>query len=151
MVHVELFGRVPGRSPDDVYAILSDFASYAGCTDAVRSITVEKDNGRAVSTWEVNFREGILRWKEQDVYLPQEHAIRFHQIEGDIDYLSGKWSASADPQGTRVAFEADFDLGVGELAASLDPIAEGALRETVQAILTCLLGDVEFLSSGSSA
>jgi ribosome-associated toxin RatA of RatAB toxin-antitoxin module len=144
MVHVEVSANIGGRSPQDVYAVLSDFKNYAGCTDAVRGITVATENGRDVSTWEVNFREGILRWKEQDLFLPQEHAIRFQQIEGDLEYLAGTWSASPTPDGSRVGFEADFDLGVGELAGSLDPIAEGALRETVQQILACLFGEVQF-------
>ncbi len=147
MVHVQISAEVPGRSADEVYAILSDFSKYTGCSDVVRSIVLGKEDGRDVSTWEVNFRDGILCWKELDIYRPDMRSIQFQQIEGDVDYFAGNWSATEDIGGCRVAFEADFDLNLGELGVTIEPIAEAALRETVQSILSCLLGAVEFVHS----
>jgi ribosome-associated toxin RatA of RatAB toxin-antitoxin module len=144
MVHVEIDAHVPGRSAADVYETLSDFSAYASCAEAVRSIEMAEEDGRAVSTWEVNFHGGILIWKEHDVFLPEQHTIQFRQLEGDVDYFSGAWSATDEERGCRVAFWADFDLGLAELGDTLEPIADAALRENVRGILSGLLGEIEF-------
>ena len=144
MVHVELKARIPGHKAAEAYAILSDFSAYAACVDAVRSITVEKQDGLFLSNWEVNFHGGIMRWKEEDTFLPEHHAIQFKQIEGDVDYFMGEWRLVDEAGGCVITFECDFDLGLSGLSALLEPIADSALQENVRGIVSGLLGDVTF-------
>jgi hypothetical protein len=119
MVRVELQAKVKGRTASDAFTRLNDLARYPALVEAVRSITVAQEEGRSVSTWEVDFHGGIMRWKEEDVFLPEGGCV--------------------------VDFWADFDLGIAGLSDVLNPIADSALRENVRGIVSGLLGDAEFV------
>ncbi|HLF78584.1 MAG TPA: SRPBCC family protein [Dehalococcoidia bacterium] len=140
MVHLELRARVKNRSAAEVFPILSDLEKYPSVVDAVHSLTVGEKDGQATSNWEVDFRGGVMRWQQEDVFLPEEHAFRFRQLDGDLDSFSGDWSVTDEEGGCRVEFRADFDLGIPGLAETLEPIAEAALRENILGIVTGLLG-----------
>lgn len=140
MAHFQLQAKIPGRSADDVFSLLSDLEKYPACADSVRSLSVEEQDGRVVSSWEVDFHGGIMRWKEEDVFLPEETALRFRQIEGDMDSFFGEWRVTDDADGCVVNFWADFDLGVSGLNSILEPVAEQALRDNIRDILAGLLG-----------
>lgn len=149
MRHVEVVARVADLAPAEAYAIISDFSRYPEHSNAVRSVTYKrKDGGQSVSAWEVNFREGILRWTEEDVFDVGEHTIRFRQIEGDVEYFVGTWSVRRAPQGCLVCFECDFDMGIPGLNDVLEPIAERALRENARSILGGLIPAAEFVGGG---
>jgi ribosome-associated toxin RatA of RatAB toxin-antitoxin module len=139
MAHVELQSKVQGRSAQDVYALMSNLESYPACGAAVRSLTVAREDGRVVSTWEVSFHGGIMRWKEEDVFVPEEHALKFRQIDGDMDSFTGEWRVTDTNEGCVVDFRADFDLGLPGLSAILEPIATQALRDNTRGILTALV------------
>jgi Polyketide cyclase / dehydrase and lipid transport len=100
-----------------------------------------------VSAWEVNFREGVLRWTEVDVFNVEERTIRFRQIEGDVDYFAGVWSVRQASRGRLVCVECDFDMGIPGLNDILEPIAEQALRENARSILGGLIPSIEFVDS----
>jgi ribosome-associated toxin RatA of RatAB toxin-antitoxin module len=144
MVHVQLLARISGRDAKEVFPLLSDLKTYPSCVEAVHSITVEEQDGRFVSTWEVDFHGGIMRWKEEDVFLPEENTFQFRQIEGDLDAFSGEWRITDEDGGCRVDFWADFDLGIPGLSETLEPIAEAALRENIRGIISGILGAVQF-------
>jgi ribosome-associated toxin RatA of RatAB toxin-antitoxin module len=137
---VEIIATVTGGEPAAVFEALSDFERYPQATDAVRQVTVTPYTTSTVaSSWEVNFRTGILRWKEQDEFDREARTIRFTQIEGDLEHFSGVWHVDEHDDGCVVRFVAQFDMGIPTLAAMLDPIAEGALRENVSNIIRCLI------------
>ena len=139
---VEMHARVHGTPADEVFDRISDFERYPELTDAVRQVKVTANVGHALmSEWEVTFRDGILRWSEEDDIDRASRTIRFRQLDGDFDQFTGEWSVEADGTATVVHFRGRFDLGMPTLAFMLDPIAENALRENIARILTGLLGD----------
>jgi ribosome-associated toxin RatA of RatAB toxin-antitoxin module len=140
---VEVIGHVPGLSCADVYARLSDFAAYPQFSTAVRAVQTTEQDGRAYSTWEVNFRDGILCWTEEDTFDHARHILRFVQTTGDIDHFAGEWSVHAQPDGARVRFHCQFDMGIPGLADILEPIAEQALRDNARSIIAGLLPAVQ--------
>jgi ribosome-associated toxin RatA of RatAB toxin-antitoxin module len=140
MARVVLQSKVVGRSADEVFALLSDLEKYPGCGAAVRSLKVEKDGDRLMSTWEVNFHGGVMRWKEEDVFSPEERTLRFRQIDGDMDSFEGEWRVTPTDDGCVVDFRADFDLGLPGLSSMLEPIAEQALRDNTRGILSGMVG-----------
>lgn len=145
MRHVEVVATVHGLTRAQAFTTMCDFAQYPKHSPAVRSVRVAKvDDRRAVSDWEVSFREGVLRWKEEDVFSPDDFTIRFRQIEGDVDYFAGQWSISETSQGCLIRFACDFDLGIPGLDDILEPIAEQALRDNTRSILKGLIHSVEF-------
>ena len=93
-----------------------------------------------MSSWETNFRNGILRWSEIDVLDPATLTIAFQQTEGDIDLFLGHWKVKPFGEGAVIDFFAQFDMGMPSLSHILDPIAEQALRENIIAILQGLFG-----------
>lgn len=147
MRSVAIVANVTGAAPEAIFEVLSDFERYPAATSAVRKVTVARQSAtRIASSWEVNFRSGILRWKEEDELDPEARTIRFVQVEGDLEHFTGAWHVDDHHDGCVVRFVADFDLGIPTLAAMLDPIAESALRENVSNIISCLIDEpVEFV------
>lgn len=141
MRSLEITARVADRSADEAYSILCDFERYPEHSEAVRSVTVEVSrDGLMTSSWETNFRSGILRWVETDVLDPAARAIAFQQTEGDIEHFSGEWRVEPFGEGAVIYFLAQFDMGMPSLSQILDPIAEQALRENIIAIIQGLFG-----------
>ena len=149
MRRMEILAHARGRSAADVYPLLCDFERWPRYSDAIRAVSVTARGGdRLASTWEVAFRQGILRWTEEDRLEPGSQSIHFRQTSGDAGHFAGTWAVSDEPQGCRIRFTAEFDLGIPTMSDLLDPIAEEAMRDNIHSILTGLLGGaVEFASS----
>jgi ribosome-associated toxin RatA of RatAB toxin-antitoxin module len=152
MRRVTVEATVPDAEADEVFARVQDFPSYPRYTDAVREITIEgTDESGTTSDWSVNFRGGILRWRERDWTDPVARTIDYEQVEGDFERFEGDWRITPMGSDVLVVFSARFDLGIPTLAPIIDPIAERALRDNIQTILRGLLGDsVTFAAVPSS-
>lgn len=152
MRRVKLEALVPDADAPTVFARISDFPRYADHTDAVREVRVEYVDGQAVnSSWSVNFRNGVLCWRERDRIDPHALRIDFEQTDGDFDRFDGGWHVARAGDDVTVVFVAEFDLGMPSLAAIIDPVAERALRDNMIAIMRGLLGHhIVFLSDAST-
>jgi ribosome-associated toxin RatA of RatAB toxin-antitoxin module len=152
MRRVTVEATVPDADAAEVFARLQDFSSYPLYTDAVREVVIEgTDESGTTSDWAVNFRGGILRWRERDVIDPVARTIDYEQVEGDFERFEGDWRVTSEGDAVRVVFTARFDLGIPTLAPIIDPIAERALRENIQTILLGLLGAGVTFADASSA
>jgi ribosome-associated toxin RatA of RatAB toxin-antitoxin module len=129
---------------------ISDFAIYPQFVNVIRAVTVylpEADEPKR-SDWEVYFRNGILRWSEQDELDRAELRIRFEQTDGDFDHFTGQWILDQDADNSDscvVTFDSDFDFGIPSLAGILDPVAERVFKETIARVVTGLFGNVEVI------
>jgi len=138
---IEIQAIAESRKAADVFAVLADFEQYQHQCGAVRSVVFsERGEERSVSKWEVNFRQGIMRWTEIDHFDLDDHSIRFEQLEGDAKSFSGAWLMSDVNNGCLIRFVASFDMGVPSLNEVIEPIAERALEENIESILRGLLG-----------
>lgn len=141
---VRLTLRVPGKPAAEVYATLSDFGRYPELSDAVRGVAVSEVSADVtVSSWEVTFRAGILKWTEEDHFDREALTIAFNQIAGDIAVFDGSWAVSDTEGGTSIVFAANLDMGIPSLADALEPIAVRALVDNTVSIVTGLVGTVE--------
>lgn len=142
MRSVELLYGDTRLSPREAYDRVCDFARYPDLVDTVRSVTVHPATAPAPlrSDWEVDFRNGVLAWSEEDVFDDRALTIVFRQREGDFESFDGRWEVTAGPGGTAlVRFSAAFDFGLPSLAGIVDPVAARVLRETIEHILRALL------------
>ncbi|WP_414166921.1 type II toxin-antitoxin system RatA family toxin [Streptoverticillium reticulum] len=142
MRSVELEFRAVGASAQEAYDRVRDFARYPELVAAVRKVTVHPaEAGRPLlSDWEVDFRNGVLCWSEEDVFDDTALTITFGQTEGDFETFDGQWEIRPDGAGASVVrFSAKFDFGLPSLAGIIDPVAERVLRETITGILRALL------------
>lgn len=146
MRHVEIRAFIRGLSPDTVFDTLADFRHYTELVDVVRSVDVQRQpDGTVLSSWVVEFRNGLLRWTEQDWFRREALRLDFQQIEGDFDEFSGGWVLEPAADGVHAALIADFDFGVPSLASIIEPVAERVLTDVTQQILVGLFGaSVEF-------
>jgi ribosome-associated toxin RatA of RatAB toxin-antitoxin module len=131
----------------EAFRRISDFARYSELVDVVRAVTVHPAApGQPVpSDWEVDFRNGILRWSEVDHFDTEARRIDFQQTTGDFEEFFGSWQVDPVAAGCEVTFEASFDFGIPSLAGILEPIAGRVLEETITRVLTGLLGEVRVL------
>lgn len=152
MRKVSITASVPDAEADAVFVRISDFESYPKHTKAVREVViVEMDGVTLTSTWSVNFRNGVLRWTERDRFDHRNRVIEFTQLDGDFKRFAGGWRVVQKLDVVEVEFSAVFDLGMASLEAILDPIAEQALRDSIELILRGLLGErIRFSSSNVS-
>ena len=142
--------HVPHKSASDVYATLADFERYPELCDAVRSVAItERSDNRTVSTWEVTFRAGLLRWTEEDTFDPGALSIAFRQLEGDIAVFDGTWQCldREGQNGTEIAFDARLDMGIPSLADALEPIAVRTLTDNIVSIVRGLVGTAKLVES----
>jgi hypothetical protein len=141
---VKVHARHPSFSPDEAYEMLRDFPRHALMSDAVREVEVEEQpDGSFITSWEVNFRNGILIWSEFDEFDPDNNTVRFNQRDGDPEDFSGYWCATPDPsgEGCRLKFEAQFEVGIPTLGDMLEPIAARTLRDNVIQTLEGVFGE----------
>ncbi len=152
MRHVEIHSFIPGAEANHVFDTLADFRHYADLVDVVVSVDVEKDDEDNVrSSWVVKFRNGLLRWTEQDWFRRHKLRLDFNQIEGDFDEFFGGWVLVAEPDGVKASLIVDFDFGVPSLANIVDPVAERVLTDVTKEILRGLFGEqVVFLDPAAS-
>ena len=140
--------HVPHKSASEVYATLADFERYPELSDAVRSVAVtEVSENLTVSSWEVTFRAGLLRWTEEDMFDPGTLSITFRQLEGDIAIFDGSWQCVDATPGSEILFSARLDMGIPSLADALEPIAVRTLIDNIVSIVRGLVGSAELVAS----
>ena len=146
MRHVEIYAFIPDVNAYTVYDTLADFDHYAELVDDILFVDMERDtNDTARSSWVVKFRNGLLRWTEEDWFHSDQLRLDFKQIDGDFDEFYGGWVLTPEPDGVRTALIADFDFGVPSLESIVNPVAERVLTDVTHQILKGLFGDkVEF-------
>ncbi|MEV0328379.1 hypothetical protein CA850_20705 [Micromonospora echinospora] len=138
---VVVHALLPGADAKESFDRLADFAAYPNFTDTVRTVGVTQVSPTEVeSTWEVNFRKGILVWTERDEIDPVGRRIAFDQLTGDFAMFTGSWLVVEVGDDVRVEFASRFDLGIASLASLIDPVACAALRDAVRDILLGLFG-----------
>ena len=148
MRYVRLQLHVPHRPACEVYATLADFERYPELSDAVRSVAVTEVSGNVtISSWEVTFRAGLLRWTEEDTLDPDALTIAFRQLDGDIAVFDGSWRCLAAEPGSEILFSARLDMGIPSLADALEPIAVRALTDNIVSIVRGLFGNAELIAA----
>jgi len=152
---VRLRLHVPHKPASEVYAALADFGRYPELCDAVQSVTVtDVSENVTVSSWEVTFRAGLLRWTEEDTLNPDALSITFRQLDGDIAVFDGSWQCidwqgvdAAQAGGSEIVFSARLDMGIPSLADALEPIAVRTMIDNIVAIVRGLVGEAEVVAS----
>lgn len=151
MRHVEIHAFIRDLNARTVFDTLADFGHYARLVDTIVSVDIERESAEyARSNWVVKFRNGLLKWSEEDWFRREELRLDFRQTEGDFDEFFGGWVLENAPGGVKTAMIVDFDFGVPSLASIVDPVAERVLTDVIHQILKGLFGDkAEFPGSGS--
>lgn len=130
------------RDPEKLLRHATDFARWPEASDSVNWVTVEKQpDGTDISNWEVTFRQGLLRWSERDWLELDKNSAFFELIEGDPHRFDGLWHVEVGEQGSKLTFDAEFDLGMPSLAHVLDPIAVEAVEDAIESVMRGLYGD----------
>src|ERR1700761_7381734 len=85
--------------PRAVYERVTQFSDYPRHCPDVRSVVIEPDpvSEEITSSWEVNFRGGIMRWRERDTFDDKRLIAAFDQIDGDLNEFRGHWQIRNDP------------------------------------------------------
>ena len=139
---------VSHKPASEVYAALADFGRYPELCDAVRDVAVtEVSENITISSWEVTFRAGLLRWTEQDTFDPGALTITFRQLDGDIAVFDGSWQCVDATPGSQIIFSARLDMGIASLADALEPIAVRTLSDNIVAIVRGLTGTAELVAA----
>jgi hypothetical protein len=139
--HVEVSAVHPSGTPAATFAVLRELDRHVVTGEVIQALRLEPlGDGARVSRWDVKFRNGILHWSQRDEFDDETYTMSFRMIEGDAETLEGTWRVTEAPEGCRITFSCEFDLGIPSLAKFLDPVAVRILRETVAAQLGEIFG-----------
>jgi hypothetical protein len=145
--HIQVRARCPDTDRTDAFHTLADFSVYPQLTDSVRRVELSESDGEHYSDWEVNFRAGILEWRERDRFDEHGHEITFARVSGDPDEFKGSWSVAQYDGGCEVTFDASFEIDLAGFGELLDDVVEQTLYDNIVDILRGLLGDdIEILT-----
>jgi len=124
--------------PAAVFAAVAEFDRWPALAADVREVvTTPASAGQPrESRWEVNFRRGVMRWREAEVVDPVLLRIDFDRTDGDFEDFHGSWQVFDASGGTAEAlFEVTYDFGIESLAGLMDPIAERVIKRSVCEVL----------------
>jgi Polyketide cyclase / dehydrase and lipid transport len=131
---------------------VANYRNWPPASDTIRSVQVQEDgDGTSVSTWEVTFRGGLMRWSERDRLDLDALEHSFELIEGDPHGFAGTWRAEPTETGCLLTMDAMFDLGMPSLSHVLDPIAVEALEDAVADVVRNLFGASVDVAFGAAA
>jgi len=138
---VRIGAFIPVDDPREALRMVVDYRRWQETAESVRSVVVDpQGDGTDVSTWEVVFRGGLMRWTERDHLDLDALRQSFSLIEGDPHAFAGTWTAVPREGGCSVVMDAQFDLGMPSLSHVLDPIAVEALEDAVAEVLRGMFG-----------
>ncbi len=143
---LELEAHISDVPADVVYGRIARFDRFPELAPHVQSTTVHQTLPEPIgsSSWELEFRSGLLRWTESDRFTPDEFRIDFEQTDGDFDEFVGYWQLTPQGSDTQLTFRVDFDFGIPSLEGILDPIAERVIKETVAWAVIGMHDNVKF-------
>jgi hypothetical protein len=130
---------LPGAGPDRVWSVLTTPGAVAAHAGHVRSVEMlPRDGGTSDRTaWRVLLNGSEVSWTQRDIH-DARRSLRFEQIDGDLEDLSGQWQVAETPEGCRVSLTIAFALGVDGLAPLLEPIWGQSLQAHANALLKSL-------------
>jgi hypothetical protein len=132
---------VAHADPREALRLVTDYRRWPQASESVRSVVVDdQGDGTDVSSWEVVFRGGLMKWSERDRLQLDEGRQTFTLIEGDPSGFAGSWTVRSCDVGCALTMDADFDLGMPSLSHVLDPIAIEALEDAVADVIRGLFG-----------
>ncbi|KQU06720.1 hypothetical protein ASG56_03570 [Rhodococcus sp. Leaf7] len=144
---ISVVATISDVSADDVFARISDFASFGDHVTMVDYITVtdappvDAATYTRSSSWSTHFRGGLLQWIERDTVDITARTVTFEQSSGDLGSFDGRWSVRETADGTvEMAFDAAVDIGIPSMADMLNPVAAQELATGVRQIVDGVFG-----------
>jgi uncharacterized membrane protein len=126
---LDLTDRI-AQPAETVWKLLTDIEQYPRHMPDVREVTVLSEDGdRRVSRWTVLLKGSDFSWTEEETVDSARMRMDFVQTEGDLAVYQGYYQVSTDGEVTRVDMHVEFDIGLPEMAATLDAIAIESYRE----------------------
>src|SRR3954452_5514285 len=130
-----------GLTAKEAYTVLTRFEKHVQLAGVVRSVRLERGaDGSQISFWEIELDPGVLRWSQYDELDDANHRVRFHKRDGDTVEFKGEWSAVDGPDGCRIGFDCEFDLGIEPSNARADPVAGRIVRASITEDLEGVFG-----------
>ncbi|MFF3291677.1 SRPBCC family protein [Streptomyces sp. NPDC003023] len=129
-----------GRTADEVWALVKDSgrtASRAGHVVAVSPRPAARERAFRFDEWKVLLNGSEVTWVQREAAGPGLR-LRFEQLTGDLEELSGEWAVDAVPGGVRVSLAIGFELGIDGLAPLLEPIWSQSFQAHADALLRSL-------------
>ncbi|MDM4721528.1 SRPBCC family protein [Micromonospora sp. WMMA1363] len=118
------------RPAAQVWAAVRSAATLA--SQAPHVVDVRADG--ASTHWTVLLNGSEVAWEQRDDVGPGT-VLRFTQITGDLEEMSGSWEVAEAAGGARVRLTIVFELGVDGLAPLLEPIWAQSLQAHAEALL----------------
>lgn len=151
MRSISLRAIVPATQPEAAFREIADFERFPRLADDVHHVSTRPATvDTRDSTWEVNFRRGIMRWDEREIVDTTRLRIDFEQTDGDFEQLHGSWQLTPGTGGVDVLFAVTYDFGIDSLAGIMDPIAERVMKRAVCFVLAALFDDVSIVEGGEA-
>ncbi|MFE1441924.1 type II toxin-antitoxin system RatA family toxin [Streptomyces sp. NPDC058739] len=133
VLHTTLRG---GGTPDQVWSVLREIATYPEFMDGVNEVTVTGEDGdKRTSSWIVELKGSEMEWDQEDVLDPAARRFAFRQTDGDLAHYEGYWQVHEDAEGTALELNVEFDVGLPMVEEMIHPAVARALESYQQGIV----------------
>ncbi|WP_175407866.1 type II toxin-antitoxin system RatA family toxin [Streptomyces sp. TRM64462] len=127
---------IEGRPADEAWEVVKNAEALAARARHVVAVRPgpARDKAFRVNEWTVLLNGSEVSWVQREAAGPG-YRLRFEQLSGELEHLSGEWSVAPEPGGARVTLTLTFDLGVDGLAPLLDPIWSQSFQAHAEELL----------------
>ncbi|TQK51140.1 polyketide cyclase/dehydrase/lipid transport protein [Streptomyces sp. SLBN-118] len=142
MPEIQAEAVTEGLTPEELWSLVKDgegIASRAGHVVDVRTVPSESRQYRTTA-WTVLLNGSEVSWVQRE-FAEEGPRLRFEQVSGDLEELTGEWSVDSAPGGSRLALSIAFELGIDGLAPLLEPIWAQSFQAHVDALLRAVTAD----------
>jgi predicted amino acid dehydrogenase/ribosome-associated toxin RatA of RatAB toxin-antitoxin module len=99
-------------------------------------MVIEKGRASAITQWSVEVDGIPFTWKEKDVVDIKNFVIRFHAIEGDLEYFEGEWRlVDHPPGGTEVTVTVAVKIGIPIVEQVIGNVVAEKLKKNFDGML----------------
>ncbi len=120
--------------PDEVYAVLTDYASFPKWLNKVEKTTTTRVDEKTIDVaYEMDFTFKTAKYVLRRVHFPAEREVRWTRHSGDFKSLTGRYHFLPGPEGkgTWLVMEQYADAGMWVPGFVRDSLQQGASRRLV--------------------
>jgi len=138
MPYIEVSTIVSGEL-SHIWDIVQDMEGYPKFMPNLQRVEVlERGDNSTVSSWVSNVDGRIIKWKERDVFFPDQYRIEYCQVSGDLKKFEGHWQLTPVDGGVKIVLTVDFEFGIPMVATLLNPLLKKKVRENSEGMLAAI-------------
>lgn len=135
LVQIQLTKIIPAQKWK-VIRLLTKVWEFPAFIPNIIAVTVLARCRNTIRTrWRIQLEGMELKWTEEETFAPEENAIYFKAVEGDLRDFKGQWRFFEHPEGTKVELVATVEIAIPGIQEFAENYVRQLLRKNFEAML----------------